>query len=185
MIFKDHIYSGGLTAMVTIAVLALPLAGFAQTDSEKSKSEEESTEKPTEIVWRSYEDGLKFAQDRDKQVFIEFSTAWCGYCKKMDRETFTDKRVINYINENLVAVRVDADSRREFEIDGFKTTERNISKEVYGVRGYPTFWFLESDGSKIGSQSGYQPATGFLTLLEYVIDRKYDETRKDTRSANQ
>lgn len=184
MIFKNHIYSGGLTAMVTIAVFILPLAAYAQTDSEKSKSERESKEKPTEIVWHSYENGLKLAEDQDKQVFIEFRTAWCGYCKKMDRETFTDKRVINYINENLVAVRVDADSRREFEIDGFKTTERGISKEVYGVRGYPTFWFLESDGSKIVSQPGYQPATRFLTLLEYVIGRKYEETRKDTLSAN-
>ncbi len=93
----------------------------------------------------------------------------------MDRETFTNTGVINYINDNFVAIRVDGDSKREFEIDGFSTTEKKLTSEMFGVRGYPTFWFLEPDGSKIGKQPGYQPAQGFLELLTYVKDKKYLE----------
>ncbi|MFQ5607848.1 MAG: thioredoxin family protein [Candidatus Zixiibacteriota bacterium] len=177
---KNKTYRRGCTALALLTLLAvvvIPPTAFTQTGSDKSKDRTDSGEKPAEISWMPYEDGLRLAQEQDRQVLIDFSTAWCGYCKKMDRETFTDRRVIDYINENFIPVKVDGDSRREFEIDGFKTSEKRITKEIYGVRGFPTFWFLESDGAKIGQQPGYQPADGFLSLLEYVSDRKYDEKK--------
>lgn len=164
---------------LTSLTLVLPQSALAQKSAKKpgadQKGESHEAPKPTEINWVAYEDGLLLAAELDMHVLIDFSTAWCGYCKKMDRETFKDVRVIDYINDNFIAIKVDGDSRREFEIDGFVTSERRITKEIYGVRGFPTFWFLESDGKKIGRQPGYQPASGFLSLLEYVSNRTYEE----------
>lgn len=156
-----------------ILFLALFALAPAMSFSQGSSSAKEA------IKWLKYEEGVKQAKDSNKQLLIDFSTAWCGYCKKMDRETFSDQRVIEYINENFVAIKVDGDSKREFEIDGFKTSEKRITKELYGVSGYPTFWFLESDGEKIGRQPGYQPAEQFLSLLAYVKDEKYRETKEE------
>ncbi len=171
-----------LTSLLQVSALAQKSAEKPNADRKaENRQAPEATPpevRPTEISWLNYEDGLVLAQELDMHVLIDFSTAWCGYCKKMDRETFKDTRVINFINDNFVAIKVDGDSRREFEIDGFVTSERRITKEIYGVRGFPTFWFLESDGSKIGRQPGYQPATGFLALLEYVSDRSYEENAK-------
>lgn len=173
-----------LAALASAAIFLLPLSALAQKNAEKPKADQENESeqapeaKPTEINWVRYEVGLKLARESEKQMLLDFSTKRCGWCKKMDRETFKDARIINYINDNFVAVKVDGESNREFEIDGFFTSERRITKELYGVRGFPTFWFLESDGTKIGRQPGFQPATGFLTLLEYVSQRKYEENEE-------
>lgn len=136
------------------------------------------TNKPSEINWQKYEVGLKLAEESGKQMMIDFSTSWCGYCRKMDRETFSDPKVIDYINTNFVPIKIDGDSRREVNIDGFKTTEKKLTKEVYGVSGYPTFVFLESNGSRIGRQPGYQPPTAFLSLLQLVYERQYEKPAK-------
>lgn len=174
-----------LALLATAAVFLAPLSALAQKSAEKPKADQKDHSqpapeaRPTEINWVNYEDGLALAQELEMLVLIDFSTAWCGYCKKMDRETFKNTRVIDFINDNFIAIKVDGDSRREFEIDGFVTTERRITKEMYGVRGFPTFWFLESDGTKIGRQPGYQPAAGFLTLLEYVSNRDYEENEEN------
>jgi thioredoxin-related protein len=175
-------FGATLTLALLVALLAqIPALTPAVAEDSRDSSEKrtakksESASEANEINWMNYEDGVKLAKEQNKQILIDFSTAWCGYCKKMDRETFTNTSVIEYVNSNFVAIRVDGDSKREFEIDGFSTTEKKLTSEMYGVRGYPTFWFLESDGSKIGKQPGYQPAQGFLELLSFVSERKYLE----------
>ena len=177
-------FSGGvsLAALFTLLLL-IPSLAFADgaRDSVKTRAPKQAEKKAdnsidaNEIVWRNYEDGLQLAKEQGKQILIDFSTAWCGYCKKMERETFKDASVIDFVNSNFVAIKVDGDSKREIELDGFTTTEKRLTNEMYGVRGYPTFWFLEPDGAKIGKQPGYQPAKSFLELLSYVNEKKYIE----------
>jgi len=158
-------------AQAPVASAQAPVA----PESAKSGIMSSATPTATTITWYPYEVGLKRAETAKKQTLIDFSTAWCGYCKKMDKETFTDPRVIKFVNDNFVAIRVDGDSKREFSVDGFTTTETQLTKAEYGVRGFPTFWFLESNGSKIGQMPGYLPADDFLGLLEHVKARKYEK----------
>lgn len=165
-----------------ICVPLLSLSAIAQESASPDSGAAESESKS--IEWHTYEEGVRLAQEKNKHVLIDFSTKWCGFCKKMDRETFTDQKVINYINNHFVAVKVDGDSPREINLDGFKTSEKQITKEVYGVRGYPTFWFLESDGSKVGQQPGYQPPKDFLALLEFVKERKYEKPNDANNASN-
>lgn len=172
----SQILSRSLPVVLALALL-VPSISFAQ-ESEKADSAEEA-----KINWLKYEEGIKQAQESDKKVFIDFYTDRCGWCKKMDRETFTDARVIDYMNTNFVSVKVNGGSSRELEVEGFKTNERQIASQLYGVRGYPTYWFLEPDGSKIGRQPGYQPAEQFLQLLAYVKDEQYKKP-KEEQSAN-
>ena len=147
----------------------------AKTNTTAKSSASKSTVAKSKVIeWLTYEEGLKAAEESGKHIVIDFSTAWCGYCKKMDRETFTNSKVIDLINNDFIPVRIDGDSRRKINLEGFITTERNLTKKEYGVRGYPTFWFLESDGQKIGAQPGYQPPAQFLGLLNFVKDRKYE-----------
>lgn len=167
------------------SIILVPLLSTSAISQESANSDSGSTKSESKsIEWLTYEEGVRMAQENNKHVLIDFSTKWCGYCKKMDRETFTDPKVVNYINENFVAVKIDGDSPREINLDGFKTSEKQITKEVYGVRGYPTFWFLESDGSKIGQQPGYQPPKDFLALLEFVKERKYEKPENTENPAN-
>ncbi len=172
-----------LNALSGLLIL-VALSSLALADKESKKTEPPKTTEPAEkqegIQWTSYDKGLERAKAEEKHVFIDFTTSWCGWCKKMERETFSRPEVIEMMNENFIPVKVDGDSRNELNVDGFKITERNLTKREFGVRGYPTFWFLKPDGSKLGSLSGYKPTNVMMEALAFVKDYKYDSTRTET-----
>ena len=167
-----------LTLLFAGLILCMPT--YAGDDKKESKSDK--NEPATEIEWLSYDVGLARAKKEGKHLFIDFATKWCGYCKKMDRTTFKEPEIISMLANNFIAVKVDGDSKKELDIDGYKITERNLTTKDFKVRGYPTFWFLDAAGTKLGSVSGYQPATNLKNYLEYVRDKKYEEENKDDQS---
>ncbi len=134
-----------------------------------------------EINWMAYDEGLKAAKESEKQIVIDFTAKWCGWCKKMDKEAFSDPTIIKYMNENFISIRVDGDSRKELDVDGYKITERDLARKEFGVTGYPAFWFLEPDGTKIGPVKGYKPTDQWMSALTFVKDKKY-ETPKDSKT---
>ncbi len=162
------------------AGLLFGMTAYAGDDKTESKSEKNKS--ATEIEWLSYDEGLIKAKKEGKHVFIDFTAKWCGYCKKMDRTTFKEPEIISMLANNFVAVRVDGDSKKELDIEGYKITERNLTTKDFKVRGYPTFWFLDPAGTRLGAVRGYQPATSLKNYLELVIDKKNDEESKNDQS---
>ncbi len=120
------------------------------------------------IKWYNLEEGLPLAKEQNKFVFIDFYTSWCGYCKKMDRDVFSKKEVIDLLNDDFIAVKIDGDSQKMLEIDGFKISERDLAKSEFKVKGYPTFWWLTPSGKKLHSQSGYAPADFWINALNTI-----------------
>ena len=127
-----------------------------------------------EIEWLDYDKGLIKGKEENKHIFIDFTAKWCGWCKKLDRETFADPAVIKMLDENFVSIKVDGESKRKLNIDGYMITEQDLTRREYGVRGFPALWFLKPDGGKIGPVKGYVPADKFLEALTFVKERKYD-----------
>ncbi len=164
-----------LLVMLSFSVAGLTGAEYA-AGKDNNKPENPKNEPDKKIDWQAYDVGLKKALDEDKHVFIDFTAKWCGYCRKMEREVFTDPRIIDLLNNDFIPVRVDGESRKELDIDGYKVTERNLAVREFGVRGYPTFWFLKSDGSKIGPIGGYRPTEFMLEALNFVKEKRYDST---------
>jgi thioredoxin-related protein len=168
------------TATVHLLIICLLAAfGFAEETQNKANGTKESNgaqeaqtvqENPTEIQWHQFDEGLKLAKEEGKNVLIEFYTDWCGYCKKMNKTTFKDPGIIGMINDNYVPVRVNGDSRDTVNLDGWITSERNLTRSEYGVTGYPTYVFLEPDGGKITKLPGYQQSDRLLTILDYLKD---------------
>lgn len=107
------------------------------------------------IKWYSYQEGMVTGRIAKKKVFLHFYANWCGYCRKMAKETFQDPSVISYLNENYISVRVDFDK------------EGDIASQ-YGVRGLPSTWFLTQTGEKIGNVPGYIPPKALLSMLKEV-----------------
>ena len=70
--------------------------------------EKEGTEK---INWLTFEEAVAKAEKKDKPLFIDVYTTWCGWCKVMDRNTFTDPGIIKEINKNFYAVKFNAETR--------------------------------------------------------------------------
>ena len=172
------------TKLLTPLLLSVTLFALTAGSKENKKAEQkQSPEKETnhkEIAWLAYDIGLAKAKAEEKHVFIDFTTKWCGWCNKMDKDVFSRPEVIDMVNTNFVPVKVNGDSRRELNIDGYKITEKNLTRREFGVRGFPAYWFLKPDDTKLGVIHGYKKANYMMEAFEYVKDHKYDTTRTET-----
>ena len=112
-----------------IAVI-LPLSSFAQGVDFKELTMQEA---------------LALAGKEKKMIFIDFYTTWCGPCKMMSSEVFTQEQVGTYFNRVFVNMKVDAEKGEGVEL-----------AKKYQVRAYPTFVVLRADGglSNIRGSSG-------------------------------
>jgi thioredoxin-related protein len=107
------------------------------------------------INWRSYEEGMVLSKIEKKKVFLHFWAEWCGFCRKMAKDTFQDSKVVSYLNENFMPVRVNTD--REPETAG-----------KYGVMGLPLTVFLTEMGEPIFSLPGYIPPDSLVPMLKEI-----------------
>ncbi|MBF0111359.1 MAG: thioredoxin fold domain-containing protein [Desulfamplus sp.] len=114
------------------------------------------------ISWQTHDKGIPMAKEQKKKIFVYFHAEWCGYCRKMEGGTFKDKAVIDYLNANFIAIKVDSD------------VETKVA-ESYAVRGLPTCWFLKANGDKLSNMPGYIDEKRLLTILKYVNTESYEK----------
>ncbi len=170
--------------LLMILYFAAPVVAGSDSGTSGEKQTGKNSSDNKEITWYAYDVGLARAKEEGKHVFIDFTAKWCGYCKKMQREAFSDSTVIDLLNNDFVAVRVDGDSKNELDIDGYKITEQQLTKLEYRVRGYPSFWFLKPDGTRLTNVHGYRPTDFMVRALTYVKDYEYDTTRTQGSGGN-
>ncbi|MCX8532853.1 thioredoxin family protein [Chryseobacterium luquanense] len=105
----------------------------------------------------NFKDLLARAKKEKKLVFIDAYAVWCGPCKMMDKNVFTQKSVGDYFNKNFVSSRIDME----------KGEGREIAQK-FSVRSYPTFLFLNGDGELISQNYGYMEPSLFLSMVQDV-----------------
>ncbi|MBS3809428.1 MAG: DUF255 domain-containing protein [Desulfobacterales bacterium] len=118
------------------------------------------------IRWYSYEDGIKQVKNTGRKGFLHFYTDWCGYCRKMEQDTFSDSEVIAYLNANFVPIKIDAEDKPKIA-------------EKFGADRFPFNWFIDGETTRIGSRPGFIPPQLMVYILEYVNKNEYREMRLD------
>lgn len=86
----------------------------------------------------SFDEGLAAAEKEGKPVFIDCFTDWCGPCKWMSANIFTDDKVAAYFNENYICLKIDMEKGEGVDI-----------AKKYQIRAYPTLLFLDSKGERL------------------------------------
>jgi thiol:disulfide interchange protein len=104
---------------------------------------------------------LGAAGRNNKLVLIDFYTDWCGWCKKLDRDTYTDPNVISFLNDDFVCVKLDAE-------DG---GQGQAAAKKYAVRGFPAIIVLEPSGKLVGAFYGYKNAQDFPAAVKELTGR--------------
>lgn len=143
------------------------------------------TKKSGKIEWLSFEEGVERSLNENKKMFIDVYTDWCGYCKKMDRETFEDPEIAAFINENFIPVKFNAEQREAIDF-----RDHTFSFVASGNRGYhelaayllnnqlsyPTTVFLDEQQNMIFPVPGYHKTNDFDKILHYVAGEYYKTT---------
>ncbi len=113
-----------------------------------------SAKAPKKIAWLSFQEALDTAQREHKRVLVDFMAEWCGWCKKMDQEVYTDKDVIA-LSRTFVFAKVDGDRQPDLA-------------RGYQVDGYPTVIVMDAEGKELHRIVGYKPAPDFLKEVKGV-----------------
>ncbi|KPQ15309.1 thioredoxin family protein [Algoriphagus formosus] len=126
-----------------------------------------------QITWLKFEEAVAANQSDPKMLLVDVYTDWCGWCKKMDKETFTDPEVVKYVNENFYAVKLNAeDTKRTFDFMGKKFSEAQLAAAMR-VRSYPNFVVIEPTLQNIAQLPGYRPADAFLEGINELIEKAF------------
>lgn len=126
-----------------------------------------------QIQWMKFEEAIEANAKSPKMLIVDVYTDWCGWCKKMDKETFTDPKVVEYINTNFYAVKLNAeDTKRTFDFMGKTYNEAQMAAAMR-VRSYPNFVVIEPKLQNIAQLPGYRQPAEFLAGLNELIDKAF------------
>jgi thioredoxin-related protein len=123
--------------------------------------------------WVAFDAGMAKAKEEDKPIIIDFYTDWCHWCKVMDEKTFNDKTVKAELEKKFVTIRLNAEDRNATATYDGKTFNNVELTQAFGVTGYPTLAFLESDGTVITTLPGFVQPEQFLPILSYIEQKMY------------
>jgi thioredoxin-related protein len=98
-------------------------------------------------------------------ILIDFYTTWCGPCKRMDREVFTDSTIVKQVNSNCISLKVNAE-----EGQGVSLAKK------YNVTSYPTYLFLNNKGVLVYRTIGYMSSYDFSNQITNAIIESKEST---------
>jgi thioredoxin-related protein len=127
------------------------------------------------------------AKGENKYIFVDCYATWCGPCKLMDKEVYTNEKVGNFFNEHFVSLKVQMDSTGQDQVDIKKwyRDAREIQRH-FNVHQFPTYLFFDSQGKIVHRGIGavkdsvflmmandaITPSKQFYTLLKSYSNRK-------------
>jgi len=156
--------------ILLVIIFFFGLKSYFKIDEQNAEAVEET--KPLALNWLSYNEGLTLAQKEDKYVLIYFYTDGCSWCKKMEKETFSDEEVKKILSDKFVTIKINARSENKVVENGKEISERKLAT-LYQVSGYPTTWFLESNHSRVAPLPGYVATEQFIPVLNYIGEGWY------------
>ena len=151
----------GCALGLCLAALAVPALGEQPKESAKPA-----------LQWISYGEALERAEKEDKHILIDFYTNWCGWCKRMDSQTYTDPVVVDLLSQHFVIAKINAESARKFPVRDRERSGRELAEE-FGVRQFPMTTFLKPNGGRIANLPGFHEAPKFAKVLTYVHEKRY------------
>ena len=101
----------------------------------------------------TFAEAIAKASKENKLVFMDAYTSWCGPCRAMAANTFTNPDVGEYFNKNFVNVKMDMENGEG----------PNLARK-YAVMAYPTLLFIGANGQVVHKELGFKDATTFMTI---------------------
>jgi protein disulfide-isomerase len=101
-----------------------------------------------------YKAALETAAKQKRLVLLDFTGSdWCGWCIKMDKDTFAKPEFEKFAADNLVLLEVDFPNNKP-QPEAIKAQNAGLAKK-FGVDGYPTFVLVDASGKEVARHVGY------------------------------
>ncbi len=167
--------------ILIVAVLLFGVVAFTTKESSKKP-----TAQATEIHWMSLDEALAAQKVKPKKIMMDAYTNWCGPCKMLDRNTFHDPNVVQYVNEHFYAVKFNAEGNEKVTYKGktytnpnynpAKPNSRNASHQLsryFRINSYPTIIFLDEEAGYLTPVKGYRSPKQLELYLKLFGENDY------------
>jgi uncharacterized protein YyaL (SSP411 family) len=142
--------------IIITLLVSLPTA-FAQSDK---------------LVWENWNEGYAKAMKTNKILLVDTYTEWCGWCKKMDRDTYSNPEVIKKLNQYFVVVKFNP----EIPGSNYKVGDQTLTNtQLYSMlcqgksTGFPTTYYITPAKNSLVIDPGYKGPEEFLKILDKAI----------------
>lgn len=111
------------------------------------------------------------AKAENKYIFVDAFATWCGPCKMMDKEVYSNLLVGQTVNDKFIAVKVQMDetAKDDEQIKSWYADAQEI-KKIYGIAAFPSFLFFSPDGKLLHKDFGYRNVDDFINLIHLALD---------------
>jgi len=132
------------------------------------------------LEWLTLQEAQEKFQKEKRPILVDLYTDWCGWCKVMDKKTYTNKNLISYITDKFYPVKMDAETRKAIEFNGktynFNSNYKTHDLAIYltsGQLAYPTTVIIPTDGSQPQAIPGYLEPKDLEPIVKYFGEGKY------------
>ncbi|MBC7850685.1 MAG: DUF255 domain-containing protein [Chitinophagaceae bacterium] len=167
--------------MQTLKVLFLLALVPVLFSSRKAANESSKTK------WLTLAQVTDSLKSEKRPVLIDLYTDWCGWCKVMDKKTYANRNVGDYLSKKFYSVKVDAESKDQITWKGktysFNPQYRTNDFALYLTRGqlsYPTTIIIPTDGSEPQAIPGYLEPKDFEMIAKYFGEGHFGKISFDS-----
>lgn len=101
----------------------------------------------------TWEEVLQLAKKENKLIFLDIYATWCGPCKQLKKNTFSNTKVGIFYNQNFVNVAFNGEQE-----------EGKMLMQKYAIRSFPSLLFIDGNGKVVGQTAGYHNSNQFIEL---------------------
>jgi len=143
----------------------------------------------TDIKWLSFEEAIALNKKNPKKILVDVYTNWCYYCKVMDKKTYSNPKVIAYINTHFYPVKLNAEQKEDISFNGKKYKYIAKGRRGYhelaaaileGKLSYPTTVFFDTKEKVITRLPGYLTVKNYEPILVFLAEDYYVNKDWDT-----
>lgn len=136
------------------------------------------------INWMSIEEAEARCAEAPRMVFIDVYTDWCGWCKRMDKDTFSNPVIAKYMNNHFYAVKLNAETSDTITFqgqqyvgyvreDGRNGSHRLARTLLKGRMSYPSYVIMNEEMKALQVIGGYQQVEAFEPMIHFFGDGAY------------
>lgn len=140
------------------------------------------------IKWYTFEEAFELNKKNPKKIFIDVYTDWCGWCKKMDANTFKNKDIARIMNKYFYAVKLDAEMKTPVKMDTVTFVNRDPTNKksthdlanalLNGQMSYPSTVYLDEKFAMLSAAvPGYQTPESIEPILIFLGENHFTNTK--------
>lgn len=139
----------------------------------------------TPVKWYTIEEAQDLMKTAPRKIYIDMYTDWCGWCKVMDKKTFTNEDIAKQLNSEFYAVKFNAEGRDDvvfkdhtfkFVAQGARGYHELAAALMQGKLSFPTSVFLDEKLNLITPLPGYYPPEKLDPILQFIGGDYYKTT---------